>query len=56
MDGKRHVVREVALVARSELIDPQKFGATVARNRGFHADVFVSEDLAVTWLLDPSAP
>ena len=41
----------VALVARAELIDPQHFGITVARNRGTLAEVFDSEPEAVAWLL-----
>ena len=44
-----NVVR-VALVARPEMIDPQRFGVTVAGNLGFIADVFVSEDEALAWL------
>jgi hypothetical protein len=40
----------LALVARPEMIDPQKFGVTAALNRGLIADVFVSEADAVTWL------
>ena len=40
----------VALVARPEMIDREKFGVTVARNRGLIGDVFVSEDEAMAWL------
>ena len=40
----------VALVARAELIDPNKFGVLVARNRGFNADIFATEADAVAWL------
>ncbi|HEU0175155.1 MAG TPA: hypothetical protein VFV58_12920 [Blastocatellia bacterium] len=40
----------VALVSRPELIDHQKFGATVAANRGFTADAFLTEQDALTWL------
>jgi hypothetical protein len=40
----------VAMVARSEMIDPGKFGVTVMRNRGTVADVFVSEAEAASWL------
>ena len=43
------VVR-VALVARPEMIDPQKFGVIVAANRGLVANIFVSEPEAITWL------
>lgn len=47
--ASRGVVR-VALVARPEMIDPKKFGVTVARNRGFISDVFASEEEAAAWL------
>ena len=40
----------VALVACPELIDPQRFGVTVAANRGMAGNVFVSEADAVAWL------
>lgn len=40
----------IAMVARAELIDPQKFGVTVAANRDVTGDVFVSEEEAVAWL------
>ena len=40
----------VATVARADLIDPAKFGVTVARNRGLTTDVFTSEDEAILWL------
>ena len=43
------VVR-VALVARPEMIDPQRFGITVAANRGLIGNVFVSEPEAMAWL------
>jgi hypothetical protein len=41
---------QVAVVARPEMIDPKKFGATVALNLGFASDVFTSEEAALTWL------
>jgi hypothetical protein len=44
----------VALVARPELIDPARFGVTVARNRGLFTDVFSSEAEAIEWLLAAS--
>ena len=50
-----HSVVKLALMARPELIDPQHFGVTVARNRGLLADVFTTERDALTWLLDPQA-
>jgi len=40
----------MALVAPAELIDPKKFGATVARNSGLLADIFTSEHEAIQWL------
>jgi hypothetical protein len=42
---------QVALVIRAELMDPEKFGGTVARNAGFNAEVFLEEAGALTWLL-----
>ncbi len=46
---------KVAIVARFELIDRDKFGVTVARNRGLMANVFPTEAEALAWLLDPNA-
>jgi len=43
----------LAVVARAELIDPDRFGVTVARNRGLFANVFTSEREAARWLLHP---
>jgi hypothetical protein len=40
----------VAVVARPEMVDPQRFGVTVAANLGFEADVFTSEPDALAWL------
>jgi hypothetical protein len=40
----------VALVARPEMIDPQKFGVSVANSAGLTTDVFTSEDEAMAWL------
>jgi len=40
----------VAVVARAEMIDPQKFAVTVATNRGAKANVFDSEPAARAWL------
>ena len=40
----------LAVVARPEMIDPQKFGVTVAANSGLTADIFASEDEALEWL------
>jgi hypothetical protein len=40
----------VAMVARSELIDPQKIGVLMAQNRGASGDVFPTEAAALAWL------
>lgn len=40
----------VALVAKAEMIDPQKLGVMVARNFGAIADAFTSEADAISWL------
>ena len=40
----------VALVARAELIDPQKIGVLILQNRGGTGDVFTSEADALEWL------
>lgn len=40
----------VAMVLRPEMIDPEKFGVTVAFNRRLIADVFVEEEAALAWL------
>jgi hypothetical protein len=42
---------KVAMVAKPEMIDPKKFGVTVAKNRGLNADVFTTEAEALAWLL-----
>lgn len=44
-----HIVR-LALVARPEMIDGQKFGVTVAANNDFVANIFASEAEALAWL------
>jgi hypothetical protein len=40
----------VAMVARSEHIDPQKIGVLMAQNRGVNGDVFITEAAAIAWL------
>ena len=40
----------LAMVARPEMIDPQKFGVTVARNRGLISNIFTSDTEARRWL------
>jgi hypothetical protein len=42
---------KVALVARPEMMDPEKFEVTVATNRGMLGNVFDSENEALAWLL-----
>jgi hypothetical protein len=38
------------MVARAELIDPQKFGVTVSANRGLVSNIFTTEGEALAWL------
>ena len=40
----------VALVARPELIDPQRIGVLMYQNRGGNGDVFTNETEALAWL------
>jgi hypothetical protein len=40
----------LAMVARPEMIDPQKFGVNVAIAAGLQSDVFPTEEEAVAWL------
>ena len=40
----------VAMVARAELIDPEKIGVLMAQNRGVAGDVFTTEAAAIAWL------
>jgi len=40
----------LVMVAPEELIHPQKFGATVARNRGLDSNIFSEEADALAWL------
>ena len=42
---------KVAMVLVPEMIDPEKFGVKVARNRGMLVDVFDCEKQALAWLL-----
>lgn len=49
VQASRSEVR-IAMVVRSEMIDPKKFGTTVAVNRGLVGDVFASEEEALAWL------
>lgn len=40
----------VAIVARPELVDPDKIGVIMAQNRGVSGDVFRTEAAALSWL------
>jgi hypothetical protein len=44
---------KVVLVAKPNLIHPERFGVTVARNRGLNINVIASESEALMWLLNP---
>ena len=46
----------LAMVVRPEMIDPRKFGVTVAMNRRLIADVFVAERSATAWLESDDLP
>jgi hypothetical protein len=52
-EAARSMVR-VAMVVRPEMVDPDKFEVTVARNRGLMGNVFDSEQDALRWLLNVS--
>lgn len=41
----------MALIAERRMIDPRKYGVSVAHSLGFAADVFVTEHAALEWLL-----
>jgi hypothetical protein len=41
---------QMVMVVRPEMIDPEKFGMTVAHNAGFLADVYPTEPEALAWL------
>jgi len=49
---------QLGMVVRAEMIDPEKFGITVALNAGLKADVYPKEAEALAWLRRPpeSAP
>jgi hypothetical protein len=46
---------KIAFVMKPELLDPQRFGIMVARNRGMFSNAFLTEAEALKWLLDPNA-
>jgi hypothetical protein len=52
-EAARSTVR-VAMVVRPEMMDPDNFEVTVARNRGLMGNVFDSEREALAWLLGPA--
>jgi hypothetical protein len=41
------------MVARAEMIHPQKFGVLVATNRGLVSNIFTTEAEARAWLAEP---
>jgi CheY-like chemotaxis protein len=45
----------LAMVARAEMIHPQKFGVLVAANRGLLSNIFTTEAEARAWLAEPPA-
>jgi hypothetical protein len=49
-EAARSMVK-VAMVVRTEMVDPDKFEVTVARNRGLMGNVLDSEEDALAWLL-----
>jgi len=53
--GARFVpyVGRVAVLVTSQVQDPEKFAAQVARNRGLNIDNFLDRAEALTWLLAP---
>lgn len=48
-------LRKIAAVGRPGLVDRQRFGEMVARNRGINIRVFTSLDDATRWLLAEDA-
>ena len=40
----------LAMIAQAEMIDPHKFGVTVAANRGLVSNIFTTEAEARAWL------
>ncbi|HVE38791.1 MAG TPA: hypothetical protein VNM14_02815 [Planctomycetota bacterium] len=46
-------VQRMATLARPDQIDPQRFGETVARNRGLNTRIFGEQEKALAWLLQP---
>lgn len=46
---------KVAVFGREPVMDPERFGVTVAVNRGLQVDSFPDEVAALTWLVGPDA-
>ncbi|HEU4569276.1 MAG TPA: hypothetical protein VFS07_01750 [Gemmatimonadales bacterium] len=46
----------LAVIAPAHLMDPQKFGAVVAMNRGQPVDIFADEPSAIAWLTSDAPP
>ena len=46
---------KLAMIVRPEMMDPEKFEVTVAKNRGMMGNVFDSEEDALAWLLNPES-
>jgi hypothetical protein len=49
-------VLRLVVVARAEVIDPQRFGVTVAANRGLVSNIVTTEAEAVAWLDSMQGP
>jgi hypothetical protein len=54
--GVSQCVVEIAFVLQPHLIDPERFGVTVAINRGMRGDVFETKSDALAWLLSGAKP
>ncbi len=52
----RGIPIRIATIAHVEMIDQQKFGVTVATNRGLIVDVFATETAAIAWLESQPPP
>ena len=49
-------LRKIAVASRPELVDRQRFGEMVARNRGINIRVFLDLGEATAWLLAEDPP
>ncbi len=52
METARGIVDSIALVGSEEIIHEEKFGETVAINRGTNVRVFTRKNEASTWLME----